>query len=54
MGLLKKAVFLAMVRTLPDQETRGLCCLFQALDTPRQGFLTAAKLQVCRDGKLCS
>lgn len=54
MGLLKKAVFLAMVRTLPAEETRGLCCLFQALDTPRQGFLTAAKLQVCRDGKLCS
>lgn len=54
MGLLKKAVFLAMVRNLPAEETRGLCCLFQALDTPRQGFLTAAKLQVCRDSKLCS
>lgn len=53
MGLLKKVVFLAMVRTLPVDETRGLCCLFQALDTPRQGFLTAAKLQVCRDVKLC-
>lgn len=53
MGLLKKVVFLAMVKTLPVDETRGLCCLFQALDTPRQGFLTVAKLQVCRDVKLC-
>ena len=32
MGLLKKAVFLAMVRTLPVDETQGSCCLFQALD----------------------
>ena len=54
MGLLKKVVFLAMVKSLPAEETRGLHCLFQALDSPRQGFLTAEKLQVCKDIKPCS
>lgn len=54
MGLLKKLVFLAMVKCLPLEETEGLCCLFRALDCPCQGFLTAAKLQVCKDLDLCS
>ena len=54
MSLLKKVVLLAMVKCLPLEEVEGLCCLFRALDSPCQGFLTAAKRQVCKDLDLCS
>ena len=53
MSLLKRVVFLAMVRILAVAETAGLCMLFKALDRPPEGHLTAAKLQVCKATRLC-